>query len=192
MVFGIGDNFGQARAVILSGEKPTYGVPILPKMGIFSYLNLLWKSLSLSGCKIKMMKLLKNQSPKWLAAVQQAGVLVAVIILLLAMAPVPTGGPNGNTENPSNGGGGNVEQFAVKSYSFQGEYLMIQYYVPFPGMTKVKLLKNGELLWRGQYVDEKKGDCTIFFRAGKLVSGEDYTFQFSYKGVERTLPVVAQ
>lgn len=161
-------------------------------MGEISYLNLLGRDDNLLGCKIVMKKLLKNQSAKWLAVAQQTGLIVSVILLLTAMAPVTTGGPNGDTDLTSGGGAGSVEQFAVKSYSFQGEYLVIQYYVPFPGMTKVKLIKNGELLWRGQYVDEKKGDCTIMFRAGKLISGEDYTFQFSYKGVERTLPIVAQ
>lgn len=138
-----------------------------------------------------MYKQSKYQAGSSALQVLRAGLFLLFAVLIMSMA----NGSGGNDENgdpTSNGGGGNVEQFAIKTYSFQGEFLYIEYYVPFPGMTKVKLFQGTELLWRGQYVDELKGDHRIVLRASKLTPGEGYNFEFNYKGVERSLPVVAQ
>jgi hypothetical protein len=68
-------------------------------------------------------------------------------------------------------------------YGFEGEYLVIEYAVPYPGMTKVRLFDSGlTLLWRNQYVDDVKGNHKITLKASKLSSGTTYLFEFDYKG----------
>jgi hypothetical protein len=88
---------------------------------------------------------------------------------LLASPATPLGGTPDGT-------------FNVTGHSFSGDVLLINYEIRYPGLTKVKLFNHeGQLIWRGQYVDDKEGSHHLKFRANLLEPGE-YRFEFDYKG----------
>lgn len=110
-----------------------------------------------------------QQKSRWFSQILVAGALVAAFVIGTAASP-----PQAEEE---------VESLQITGYTFEGEYLVFRYTVPFPGMTKVRLYDTGlTLLWRNQYVDDKKGDHRIALRATKLSSGVTYLFEFDYKG----------
>lgn len=101
-------------------------------------------------------------------------------------APVQVSGPVFGGGNDKKAG----TKFVLKGYSFEGEYLVINYDIPYPGMTKVKMFDSGdEMLWRGQYVNAEDGPHKLILRAGHLTSGETYKFVFDYKSQLNSLEV---
>lgn len=94
----------------------------------------------------------------------------------LAAHPCTDGGDSGEESVSSTG------KLDLLGYTFEGEFLIIRYSIPFAGVTKVKLFDAAnQMLWRGQYVDAEEGDHQIILRASRLNSGASYQFEFSYK-----------
>lgn len=84
------------------------------------------------------------------------------------------------------------ERFKLLGHSYEGDLLFIQYYVPYPGMTKVNLYDPAySCLWKGQYVDDIKGEHQIILRAASLRQGISYMLEFDYKNQLSYLPVSA-
>jgi hypothetical protein len=85
---------------------------------------------------------------------------------------------------------GSGSMIAINGYSFEGEYLIINYKIQYPGMTKVKMFDNEskQLLWRSQYVNDKEGNYRIVLRRKALSSGT-YMFEFDYKNQKRVINV---
>lgn len=80
--------------------------------------------------------------------------------------------------NPGDG----EELIAVLSHHFADGLLHIDYEVRYSGMTKVRLYNEaGNLVWRGQYLNEKEGAWQVHFRMDLLPAGH-YRFEFEYKG----------
>lgn len=95
-----------------------------------------------------------------------------------------------NSSQPLAAESGSDGEFHVLGYEHRPEgKLVFNYYTPYPGMTKVKLFKaSGELLWRGQYLNQK-GTQIVQFRAHHLEAGQAYIFQFDYKLKTVRIPV---
>lgn len=73
--------------------------------------------------------------------------------------------------------------FSVEAPSPNGDFIIFQYKVRFPGMTKVRLFEgDSEVpLWRGQYVNREEGTYKVRFRRDPLEPGKKYRFEFNYK-----------
>ncbi len=77
----------------------------------------------------------------------------------------------------------------ITGHSFQGDRLIINYVIQYPGMTKVKLFDgSNQMLWRGQYVNDEEGDHRIVLKANLLQPGS-YVFEFDYKDQKLSYPV---
>ena len=119
--------------------------------------------------------------------------LPVLCVLVLTMASLQ-GNARTNcfetTAKCENGSGDNGSMIAINGYEIQGEYLIINYTIQFPGMTKVKLFDSDskQLLWRSQYVNDKEGDHRIVLRHKALSSGS-YLFEFDYKNQKRVLNI---
>lgn len=113
--------------------------------------------------------------------------LVAICLMLsipMLSSACVVGTPSGDDNAGSPGG-----MIQVTGHSFQGNYLIINYNIEYPGMTKVKLFNgNNELLWRSQYVDDKVGEHRLVLKASALNPG-NYVFEFDYKNQKRNYPI---
>ena len=111
------------------------------------------------------------------------------LALLLFLVSLPTksvladGGESGEEKNSGIG-------FVVAPHRLVDRLLVFNYDIPFDGVTKVRMYDDaGNLLWRGQYNDEK-GSKTVSFNSGKLESGKAYVFEFEYKlNIERQVVI---
>ena len=105
------------------------------------------------------------------------GFVLRVVALLLLMASMSCIGKGLQASGPNPVG----SMFKVIGHSFSGEYLIIEYEIKFPGMTKVKMFDDEDkLLWRSQYVDDVTGVHRMVLRASRMSSGS-YRFEFDYK-----------
>lgn len=101
-----------------------------------------------------------------------------LLILTLFASNLSMANVKAELGNPPNAEGSWLQ---ITGHSFQGDRLIINYAIRYPGMTKVKLYNSSnELLWRGQYVDDKEGDHRIVLKASILMPGS-YVFEFDYK-----------
>lgn len=61
-------------------------------------------------------------------------------------------------------------------------FLVVKYNINYPGVTKIRMYDNNlQFLWRGQFLDNEKGDQEIYLRLERLTSGETYHFELEYK-----------
>ena len=112
-------------------------------------------------------------------------ILVAGFIFLL---PSSLSANTAGNDNPKSANEG-ASWIQITGHSFQGDRLVINYVIQYPGMTKVKLFNSSnQMLWRGQYVNDKEGDHKIVVKSGVLQPG-NYIFEFEYKGQKRTYPI---
>lgn len=81
-------------------------------------------------------------------------------------------------------------KFKITNTNADKVAIEFEYYVPYPGLTKVLLFDDaGDMVWRGQYID-KEGDNTLRLRSSYLDQGRGYVFQFEYKLDRVRVPVV--
>jgi hypothetical protein len=110
-----------------------------------------------------------------------------IVFLLTIFASTATFAGNEDAKRPSPAAEGSWLQ--ITGHSFQGDRLIINYAIRYPGMTKVKLYNSSnELLWRGQYVDDKEGDHRIVLKASILMPGS-YLFEFDYKDQKQSYSI---
>lgn len=80
--------------------------------------------------------------------------------------------------------GATMDEFQVSEFELEDGKIVFDYYVPFDGITRVKLEnEDGKKIWQSQY-DDQKGDNDIRLNAMKLHHGETYKFTFEYKSQE--------
>lgn len=121
--------------------------------------------------------------------------LPALVVLFLAVSTIQVNASSKLFENivcveDANGNEDNGSMIAINGYTFQGKYLIINYTIQYPGMTKVKMFdfSSKQLLWRSQYVNDKEGDHRLVLRREMLESGT-YLFEFDYKNQKRRLNI---
>ncbi len=72
--------------------------------------------------------------------------------------------------------------FKLGNHSFEGDFLIFNYSVKFPGVTRIILLNpEGNRIWADQYVDDKPGEHRFLFNSTKLKTGDTYIFKFEFK-----------
>jgi hypothetical protein len=121
--------------------------------------------------------------------------LPALLVLFFAMSSFQVDASSRLFENivcvdDASGNEDNGSMIAINGYTFSGKYLIINYHIQFPGMTKVKMFdySSKQLLWRNQYVNDKEGDHRLILKREMLESGT-YLFEFDYKNQKRLLNV---
>lgn len=121
--------------------------------------------------------------------------LPALMVLFFAVSAFQVNASSKLFENivcieEGSGNDDNGSMIAINGYTFQGKYLIINYTIQYPGMTKVKMFdySSKQLLWRNQYVNDKEGDHRLILRREMLESGT-YLFEFDYKNQKRRLNV---
>lgn len=86
-------------------------------------------------------------------------------------------------------GGPQGGMFSILSHNYQGDLLVIEYEIKYPGLTKVRMFDDADnLLWRSQYVDDKQGTHQVVLKADRMKPG-NYRFEFEYKNQFESLLV---
>lgn len=130
------------------------------------------------------MKQLRSVRVKPLARLLSVSILTVLSLTLTLNATSPS------VNDWALSSGDEAKSLQISGYTFEGEYLVITYTVPYPGMTKVKLFNGPEhMLWRSQYVNEE-GEHKLYLRSKYLKSGENYVFEFDYKSKVQNFAVM--
>ena len=114
--------------------------------------------------------------------------LFALVFSLILMLPSGAFAVEAGDDFPTTSNDG-ASWIQITGHSFQGDRLIINYVIQFPGMTKVKLFDgSNQMLWRGQYVNDEEGDHRIVLKASLLQPGS-YVFEFDFKDQKLSYPI---
>lgn len=112
----------------------------------------------------------------------------AFAFVLIMLFPSGAFAAKTGDELPKNANSG-ASWIQITGHSFQGDRLIINYAIQYPGMTKVKLFDaSNQMLWRGQYVNDEEGDHRIVLKASLLHPGS-YVFEFDFKNQKLSYPI---
>jgi hypothetical protein len=95
----------------------------------------------------------------------------------------------GLSANVSHGASPDGPKFEFLGQKLEGDYLTMDYKLPFGGMVEVRVFApNGDLVWQNQYI-HPRGENRIRLKAAAFETGNSYTIQLNYKREEYKLQV---
>ena len=72
----------------------------------------------------------------------------------------------------------------LKAYEFKGNYVIINYEIPYSGMVEIRLFNpDGDKIWQNQY-PHKFGENKIVLRLSAFEPGSTYAYVLNYKRSE--------